>query len=292
MLCEERIGKLADTARLSDGPCETPQLNALFDRPGLDRPGTLPFVSPLHALGIFAAAIVAGTINTVVGSGTLFTFPVLLAFGYAPVVANVSNTVGLVPGSAAGAVGYRRELTGQRERSIPLLAASVGGGVAGAVLLLVLPAAAFKAIVPVFIGIALVLIVAQPWLSRALERHRPRPKGRAEWLATLAVLASGIYGGYFGAAQGILLLAILGLAVNDDLQRINALKVVLAGLVNLVAAIVFIFAAHVAWLAALLIALGSTVGGLLGARAGRRLPAAALRAVIVVVGVVAIVRLI
>lgn len=249
-------------------------------------------MSPLHAVAIFAAGIVAGTINTVVGSGTLFTFPVLLAFGYAPVVANVSNTVGLVPGSAAGAVGYRRELAGQRQRSILLSAASIAGGVTGAVLLLILPAAAFKAIVPAFIVIALGLIVAQPWLSRALEHRRPRAHDRPGWLATAAVLASGIYGGYFGAAQGILLLAILGLAINDDLQRINALKVVLAGLVNLVAAVVFIFAAHVAWLAALLIALGSTVGGLLGARAGRRLPAPALRAIIVVVGVAAIVRLV
>jgi uncharacterized membrane protein YfcA len=249
-------------------------------------------VSPLHAVAIFGAGIVAGTINTVVGSGTLFTFPVLLAFGYAPVVANVSNTVGLVPGSAAGAVGYRRELTGQRQRSMPLSAASVAGGVTGAALLLILPEAAFKAIVPVFIVIALGLIVAQPRLSRALEHRRPRANDRPGSLATAAVLASGIYGGYFGAAQGILLLAILGLAVNDDLQRINALKVVLAGLVNLVAALVFIFAAHVAWLAALLIALGSTIGGLLGARAGRLLPATALRAIIVVVGVVAIVRLV
>lgn len=249
-------------------------------------------MSPLHAIAIFAAGIVAGTINTVVGSGTLFTFPILLAFGYAPVVANVSNTVGLVPGSATGAVGYRRELRGQRKRSIPLSAASIAGGATGAVLLLVLPAAAFKAIVPAFIAVAVILILAQPRLSRALEQRRRPAQDRPGWLATAAVLASGIYGGYFGAAQGILLLAILGLAVNDDLQRINALKVVLAGLVNLVAAVVFVFAAHVAWLAALLIALGSTVGGVVGARAGRRLPAAALRAIIVAVGVVAIVRLV
>ena len=249
-------------------------------------------MSPLHAIAIFAAGIVAGTINTVVGSGTLFTFPVLLAFGYAPVVANVSNTVGLVPGSLTGAVGYRRELRGQRTRSIPLAAASLAGGATGAVLLLVLPAAAFKAIVPAFIVVAVGLILAQPRLSRALEQRRRPAHDRPGRLATAGVLASGIYGGYFGAAQGILLLAILGLAVNDDLQRINALKVVLAGLVNLVAAVVFIFAAHVAWLAALLIALGSTVGGLLGARAGRRLPAPALRAIIVAVGVAAIVRLV
>jgi uncharacterized membrane protein YfcA len=248
-------------------------------------------VSPLDALAIFLAGIVAGTINTVVGSGTLFTFPVLLAFGYAPVVANVSNTIGLVPGSAAGAVGYRRELAGQGRRTMPLAVASILGGVAGAVLLLSLPASAFKSIVPIFIAIALVLIIAQPWLVRAIQARRLRPRERAGPLATLAVLASGVYGGYFGAAQGILLLAVLGLELDDDLQRINALKVVLAGLVNLVAGVVFVFVAHVAWLPALLIAVGSSLGGILGARHGRRMSAPVLRALIVVVGVAAIVRL-
>jgi uncharacterized membrane protein YfcA len=248
-------------------------------------------VSAFHALAIFAAGVAAGTINTVVGSGTLVTFPVLLSFGYSPVTANVSNTVGLVPGSVSGAIGYRRELRGQRRRTLPLAAASVLGGVAGAVLLLSLPASAFKAIVPVFIVIALVLIVAQPRLAAALE-HRRHPHGNAGRLGTAGVFASGVYGGYFGAAQGILVLAILGLALDEHLQRINALKVVLTGLVNAVAGIVFVCVAHIAWLAALLIALGSTLGGMLGARYGRRLPEPALRGVIVVVGIVAIVRLV
>ncbi len=249
-------------------------------------------MSALQALAIFAAGIVAGTINTVVGSGTLFTFPVLLGFGYAPVVANVSNTIGLVPGSASGAFGYRRELAGQRRRLMPLAVASVLGGIAGAALLLSLPPSAFKAIVPAFIAVALVLIIAQPRLNLALGAHRHAASERAGPLAMLGVFASGIYGGYFGAAQGILLLAILGLAVDDDLQRINAVKVVLAGLVNLVAGIVFVFAAHVAWLPVLLIAVGSVLGGTLGASQGRRLPASALRGLIVIVGVVAIVRLV
>jgi uncharacterized membrane protein YfcA len=248
-------------------------------------------MSPLQAAAIFAAGVVAGAINTVVGSGTLFTFPVLLAFGYPPVVANVSNTVGLVPGSVAGAVGYRRELAGQRRRALPLAAASALGGVIGAILLLSLPASAFKAIVPAFIAVALALVVLQPRLSRALDARRSEPRERAGPFGTAAVLASGIYGGYFGAAQGILLLAILGLSLDDELQRINALKVVLAGLVNLVAGIVFVCVAHIAWLPALLIAVGSTIGGALGARGGRRLPPTALRAVIVVVGMIAIVRL-
>jgi uncharacterized membrane protein YfcA len=245
----------------------------------------------LEAVAIFAAGMAAGTINTVVGSGTLITFPVLLAFGYAPVVANVSNTVGLVPGSAAGAVGYRRELSGQRRRVLWLACASLSGGVIGAVLLLSLPASAFEAIVPVFIAIALVLIVIQPRLSAWLTRHRPRARTQLGPAATLSVGAAGIYGGYFGAAQGTLVLAILSLSLDDDLQRLNAVKVVLTGLVNLVSGIVFVFAAHVAWAPAGLIAGGSLLGGALGANVGRRLPPPVLRAVIVVVGIAAIVHL-
>src|SRR3954469_14884239 len=153
----------------------------------------------------------AGTINTVVGSGTLITFPVLLALGYAPVTANVTNTLGLVPGSASGAYGYRDELRGQWRRTGPPACAWVRGGVWGAVLLLQLPASAFKAIVPVFIGIALVLVVVQPRLSRWLAERGSPPPPHAGWAVMLGVFAAGIYGGYFGAAQGILLLAVLGL---------------------------------------------------------------------------------
>ena len=250
-------------------------------------------MSFLHAVAIFAAGVAAGTINTIVGSGTLITFPVLLGFGYQPVVANVSNTIGLVPGSVAGAIGYRQELVGQRTRTLRLAVASVSGGVVGGVLLLTLPASAFKTIVPAFIVIALLLIVFQPRIGRALARRRG-PEFRREhagWVASVGVFASGVYGGYFGAAQGIMLLAILGLSLDDGLQRINALKVVLAGLVNFVAGVIFVFAADVAWLPAVLIAVGSVLGGVLGAHGGRRLPESALRAVIVVVGIFAIVRL-
>ncbi len=249
-------------------------------------------MTPLHAVAIFAAGIIAGAINTVVGSGTLFTFPVLLAFGYAPVTANVSNTIGLVPGSAAGAYGYRQELRGQRDRAMKPTVASVLGAAVGAVLLLTLPASAFKAIVPVFIAIALVLILVQPRLTAALEaRSKQRRRHGVGALTLVATFGSGVYGGYFGAAQGILLLAILTLALDDTLQRINALKVILAGVVNLVAGMVFVFAAHVVWDAAALIAVGSTLGGLGGARMGRRLSPVVLRAVIVVVGILSIVRL-
>jgi uncharacterized membrane protein YfcA len=233
----------------------------------------------------------AGGINTVVGSGTLITFPVLLAFGYAPVTANVTNTLGLVPGSAAGAYGYRSELRGQWRRTARLACASVLGGVTGAVLLLELPASAFKAIVPVFIGIALVLVVLQPRLSAWLTARGTAPTPHAGWAVMLCVYAAGVYGGYFGAAQGILLLAILGLGLPEGLQRVNAVKNVLAGLVNLVAAVIFVFVAHIAWDAAALIAVGATAGGVVGARVGRRLPPAVLRGVIVVVGVSAIAQL-
>jgi uncharacterized membrane protein YfcA len=240
---------------------------------------------------IALAGMAAGTINTVVGSGTLITFPVLLAFGYAPVTANVSNTIGLVPGSASGAWGYRRELGGQRPRVLRLGAMSVLGGITGAVLLLVLPASAFKAIVPVFIALALVLTLLQPRLNRWLAAREVDLDRRGRVLTPLAVYATGIYGGYFGAAQGILLLAILGVALPQDLHRTNALKNVLAGLVNGVAGVYFVFAAHVAWAPAAIIAVASILGGQLGARYGRRLEPALLRALIVVVGIAAIVRL-
>ncbi len=242
-------------------------------------------------IAIAIAGMAAGTINTVVGSGTLITFPVLLAFGYAPVTANVSNTIGLVPGSASGAFGYRRELAGQRERALRLGAMSVLGGATGAVLLLVLPASTFKAIVPAFIAVAVVLTVLQPRLNRRLaERAAERP-GHGGPLAPIAVYITGVYGGYFGAGQGILLLAIFGVLLPQSLHRSNALKNVLAGTVNGVAGLYFVFAAHVEWAPVAIIAATSIVGGQLGARYGRRLHPDALRALIVLVGCAAIVDL-
>ncbi|HEY7960346.1 MAG TPA: sulfite exporter TauE/SafE family protein [Solirubrobacteraceae bacterium] len=244
-----------------------------------------------EVLTIALAGLAAGAINTVVGSGTLITFPVLLAFGYAPVTANVTNSIGLVPGSASAAFGYRRELAGQRRRVLRLGSASVLGGVIGAVLLLVAPAAAFKAIVPVFIALALVLVVVQPRLNVLVVRHiGERPHGGGVLLAA-AIFATGIYGGYFGAAQGIMLLGLLGVLLPQSLHRTNALKNVLAGLVNGVAGVYFIFAASVQWGPAAIIAGGSILGAVLGARYGRRLSPDVLRAVIVLVGVVAIVHL-
>jgi uncharacterized membrane protein YfcA len=233
----------------------------------------------------------AGTINTVVGSGTHVSFPVLLSIGIPPVPANVSNTVGLFPGSFVGAYGYRRELEGQRGRVIVLSTASGLGALAGAILLLVLPAGAFKAIVPVLIGIAILLVVfggrITDWMA-ARGRHATEHVTAPLWLTAFA---TGVYGGYFGAAQGVLLLGFLGLFLAESLQRQNALKNVLAGITNLVAAAFFVAVTHVDWLAAALIAGGSILGGILGARVGRRLSPTALRATIVAVGIAAIVKL-
>ena len=249
-------------------------------------------MSALEAIAIFAAGGVAGTVNTIVGSGTLVTFPVLLAFGYSPVTANVSNTVGLFPGSISGSIGYRRELAGQRLRAIVLGTAAIAGGITGAILLLALPASAFKAIVPAFIAAALVLVLVQPWLTKRLAgRHRHPLATRG--LLPFGIFAGGVYGGYFGAAQGIIYLSLLGLALRDGLQRLNALKNVIAAVANLAAAIVFVVAApHLSWAAAGLLAGGSILGGQLGARIGRRLPQPVLRALIVAVGIAAIVKLV
>ena len=244
----------------------------------------------LQALLVLAAGVAAGTINTVVGSGTLITFPILLAVGLPPLTANVSNTVGLFSGSLVGAYGYRQELAGQRQRVVRLATASIIGAVIGAVLLLELPAAAFDAIVPVLIVVALLLVLFGKRLTTLFERVRPRLADVivAQWILTLL---TGIYGGYFGAAQGMLLMGFFGVLLAEPIQRQNALKNVLTGLVNLVAAIVFVVTARIDWAAAGLLTVGSITGGLLGARIGRRLPPTVLRGVIVAVGIAAIVKL-
>lgn len=246
----------------------------------------------LEVGAILLAGIGAGTINTLVGSGTLITFPTLLAFGVPPVTANVSNTIGLVPGSIAGTLGYRRELTGQASRIRWLASASFAGGVIGAVLLLALPARAFSAIVPALIGLGLALVVFQnPIQARVAARHDHLgglPERGAAWVWP-GILLCGVYGGYFGAAQGVLLMAVMGIGVPDSLQRLNGLKNLLASIVNGLAGLVFIMVADVRWDVALIIAVGAIIGAQLGSRVGRKLPDPVLRAVIVVVGVVALV---
>jgi uncharacterized membrane protein YfcA len=240
---------------------------------------------------VLVAGVWAGAINTVVGSGTLVTFPVLLAVGVPPVTANVSNTVGLFPGSFVGAYGYRRELAGQGRRAVVLGVASLLGAIGGAVLLLQLPASAFKSIVPVLIILALLLVVFGKRITAWLAIHGRDAVEHVTLPLWLVTFGTGVYGGYFGAAQGVLLMGFFGLFLVDSIQRQNALKNVLAGLVNLVAAVVFVSTTHIDWAAAGLIAAGSVLGGVLGAHVGRRLSPAMLRAVIVAVGLAAVVKL-
>lgn len=244
-------------------------------------------MSVWEAVAILLAGVAAGTINTVVGSGTLITFPTLLAFGLSPVTANVSNTIGLAPGSFSGAWGYRAELRGRGARLLRLGSASLLGGVAGAVLLLVLPSDAFDTIVPVLIGLGVLLVILGPRITARLASRDTRPHG-GPWVWP-AIFGTGVYGGYFGAAQGVLLMAILGIGIDDDLQTHNATKNLLAGIVNGIAAVIFIMVADVDWKVVPLIAVGSVIGGQIGAKVGRRLPPNVLRTVIVVVGVIALV---
>jgi len=248
-------------------------------------------LTPWEAVAVLAAGIGAGAINAVVGSGSLITFPTLLAMGYPPVVANVSNNVGLVPGGVTGVLGYRRELDGQGRRLLRFGTASVLGSLIGGLLLLLLPETAFRIIVPVLIGLACVLVVAQPALNRRLADRRKNPHhgGPLLWLG---ILGAGMYGGYFGAAQGVVLIGLLGVFLDDGLQRINAAKNVLSLLVNTTAAVLFVFIAPVDWTAVAVVAAGTTIGGYVGARVARRLPPPVLRAFIVTVGVVAIVMLV
>jgi len=254
-------------------------------------------VSPWELAVVALAGVGAGFINTVAGSGTLITFPTLLAFGVPPVTANVSNNIGLVPGSVSGALGMRPELAGQQRRVRRLASGSVVGGLVGAVLLLALPSEVFDAVVPALVALGILLVATQPLLNARLAARRearhgpaaassPRPDAWWLWPGTALV---GVYGGYFGAAQGIILMGVLGAGLDDSLHRQNALKNVLASVVNAVAAVVFILVADVDWWIAGVIAVGSVLGALAGARVGRRLPAAALRGVIVVVGLTALV---
>lgn len=240
---------------------------------------------------VFAAAVTGGAVNALVGSGTLVTFSTLITLGVPPLTANVSNTVGLVAGSVAGSWGYREELAQQPERIRRYVPSSLLGGLTGAALLLVLPPAAFETIVPVLVGLGVVLVAVQPWVARRLSvSHNTHVVGGV--LPWTLVYLVGIYGGYFGAAQGVLLIAVLGALVDANIQRVNALKNVLAAVVNAVAAIVFIVLADVDWGIALVMAVGAAIGGYLAAHYGRRLPEVVLRLFIIVVGLIAVVVLV
>jgi uncharacterized membrane protein YfcA len=250
---------------------------------------------------IALAGFGAGAINALVGSGTLITFPTLVALGYPPVTATISNAVGLVAGSVSGTLGYRAELGGQWNRLRWQLPASLAGAALGAFLLLHLPEKVFSRIVPVLLIVALVLVVIGPRIQSWTGRRAEEAGRSAEHItpAQMAVLvvgtfAVGVYGGYFTAAQGILLVGIMGALLPESVQRMNAAKNLLTLVVNVVAAVSYTLVAsdRISWAAAGLIAAGSLVGGFVGARYGRRLSPNALRGTIVVVGLIGLYRLV
>lgn len=252
-------------------------------------------MTPEAMAAVFAAGVGAGAINSVVGSGTLITFPVLLATGLSPVTATVSNALGLIPGSISGAIGYREELRGQRRRVLKLSVGALAGGLAGATLLLALPADAFETIVPVLVGLALVLVALQPQIGTWVQRRRARtgafPRRDGGPLLFVGLTMASVYGGYFTAAQGIIYLSLMGMLLDESLQRLNAVKNVLAAVVNSVAALFFLFAADFEWTAVGLLAVGSALGGYGGAKVGRRFKPVVLRTLVVTVGTVALVQL-
>jgi uncharacterized membrane protein YfcA len=272
-------------------------------------------VSAVRLLLLSGIGLTTGVLNTVAGGGSLLSFPALLALGYPPLIANVTNTVGVFPSSVGGAVGYRRELEGQARRWLLLAAVCTVGSLLGAWLLLVLPESTFEAAVPVLIGVASLLVLVQPWLARSLPRLRrarartgsgpgaqatpgtqaapgaqatpgaapPTPLWR-QWPLLLTVLAISVYGGYFGAAMGVLLIGVLGLFLGGSLQRTNALKNSLTATVNGVAAVAFLFLGPVVWSVALVLGVSTVLGGMAGALIARRLSDRALRLAVVLIG--------
>ncbi|WP_207835710.1 sulfite exporter TauE/SafE family protein [Williamsia soli] len=255
-----------------------------------------------EVVAILFAGVGAGAINAVVGSGTLITFPTLIAFGFPPVTATMTNAVGLVAGGVSGTWGYRRELAGQWPRLKWQIPASLVGAIIGSWLLLHLPEKAFETIVPVLLVLALVLVILQPRIQRwTASRMTADPDDVHDTflsptrtgLLTGSTFLVGIYGGYFTAAQGILLMGAMGVIVNDKIQRLNAAKNLLSLIVNVVAAVAYTVVAfdRINWAAAGLIAIGSLAGGVIGAKYGRTLSPTALRAVIVIVGIIGLWRL-
>lgn len=257
----------------------------------------LPPVTPLELFLIALAGLGAGAINSLVGSGTLITFPTLIAFGVPPVTATMSNAIGLVAGGVSGTWGYRKELRGQWPRLRWQIPASFAGAILGAWLLLHLPESVFETVVPVLLVLALLLVVFQPkiqkWVLQRTGDHDDKLGPVRMTLLIIGTFAVGIYGGYFTAAQGILLMGLFGALLQDHIQRQNAAKNLLSLIVNVVAATAYILVAfdRINWTVAALIAVGSLIGGWLGSHYGRRLSPVALRAVIVVVGLIGLYRL-
>jgi uncharacterized membrane protein YfcA len=244
-----------------------------------------------HIVFLVLGGFGAGIFNGVAGGGSLISFPLLLALGYPALTANVTNTVGIWPGYAGGAAGFRTQISGQRDRLVQLSPVAVLGAVAGAILLLTTPSAVFKDLAPWLVLGASLLFAAQPLLRRALGGSAHSPPRTRPLLLSGGTLVTSIYGGYFGAGLGVMLLAVLGLALPDSILRTSGLRTALSILVNGVAAVVFLIHGGLAWRAVGLLAAGSLVGGWIGARVALAIPAMALRIVVVVVGLATVVKL-
>jgi uncharacterized membrane protein YfcA len=244
-----------------------------------------------QSIFLVVAGFVAGAINAVAGGGSLLTFPALLAVGLPPLVANVTNTVGVLPGYLGGTIAYRGELGSQRGRVVSLGVTALVGAAVGCVVLLVTPAGVFESLVPFLVLGACVLLAVQPRVAAELRRRDPDGTRRRPVVLHLGLFVSAVYGAYFGAALGVLLLGVLGILLRDALQRLNALKGALSLVINVLAALVFAVFGPVSWAAAGLLAVSSLAGGHLGASLARRLSDRLLRGAVLVVGVVAAIAL-
>jgi uncharacterized membrane protein YfcA len=253
----------------------------------------VPYCSPMpasHVVVLLLAGVGAGIFNGVAGGGSLISFPILLGLGYPALTANITNTIGIWPGYVASAAGFRREIGDQKSRLLRLTPFALAGGVAGALLLLTTSSATFDDVVPWLVLGAAALFAAQPVLRKALDRGAAHPRTRPV-LLVVGVFAASVYGGYFGAAMGVMFLAILGLALPLSLAHTSGLRAVLSMIVNGIAAVVFLIHGGLAWEAVGLLAAGSLVGGYAGARLAIALPAPALRVVVIVIGVGTAVKL-
>jgi hypothetical protein len=245
-------------------------------------------VTVLQGLALVAAGLVAGTASAMAGGASILTFPVLLAMGVPPLTANVTNTVGLTPIVIGTGLGALPELRPQRARLSALMLPAIVGAVAGAVLLLTTPGDVFEAIVPVLIAGSCLLMLVQPWLVRHTLRGQ---RSRRRLVAQASTLLVGVYTGYFGAASGVMFLALVGLVSSATLHELNAAKNVLIGAANAVAMVIFIAVAPIRWPMAAALALGSLIGGGIGTQLVRRVPAPHLRAGIALIGLAVAVRL-
>ncbi|MBI4913609.1 MAG: sulfite exporter TauE/SafE family protein [Acidobacteria bacterium] len=237
-----------------------------------------------QALLLSAASVGAGVVNALAGGGTLLTFPALLGIGVSPVAANATNTLALWPGQLSGAIAYRRHLGEERRTAKAMILPSILGGIGGTFLVLFLPEKSFALAVPWLILFACLLLAFQDLVKKALGRVPGSDHPAALWLAQAAI---SVYGGYFGAGMGILMLASMGILHRCSTQHANALKVLLSFLVNGISALCFLAFGAARVPIALLMALGATLGGWLGARLAQRLPPLGMRAVAIAVGVYA-----